>query len=192
MNKFLKLVAIILLPLLYFVKGNAQNNNGLLFEITGNGIKSPSYIMGTVTLANKNKFLIDESVLKYIDKCDLVATEFDMVNGIPNLVDSIGLNEYTSQVFTRLNYLQTNDIYLPTFGPGDNASQMLFALFKIGGSSLKQMEGQYLTRLGLSSDAYKTIWPNYHVMQYAIKSKKQYIGLQSIDSVFCIILAMRY
>ncbi len=183
MNKFLKLVAIILLPLLSFINGLAQNNNGLLFEITGNGIKSPSYIMGTVTLANKNKFLIDESILKYIDKCDLVATEFDMLNGIPDLVDSIGLDEYTSQVFTRLNYLQTNGVYLPTFGPGDNASQMLFALFKTGGSSLKQMEGQYLSRLGLSSDAYKTIWPNYHVMQYAIKSKKPYIGLQSIDSI---------
>lgn len=182
MNKFLKLITIVL-PLLSFVNSKAQNNNGLLFEISGNGIKSPSYIMGTISLTNKNKYLIDESILKYIDKCDLVATEFDMLNGVPNLADSIGLQEYTSQVFIRLNYLQSNGIYLPTFGPGDDASQMLFALFKTGGSTLKQMESQYATRLGVSSDAYKTIWPNYHVMQYAIKSKKPYIGLQSIDSM---------
>ena len=51
--------------------------NSLLWEISGNGLKKPSYIYGTMHVSNKLAFRLGEPFYKAISECDIVATELN-------------------------------------------------------------------------------------------------------------------
>jgi uncharacterized protein YbaP (TraB family) len=180
-----KPLRIVLLTIIFlsFFKTNAQNNNGLLFEISGNGLKKPSYIFGSLPMANKYKYTIDDNLLKYIDACEMVTTEIDFVKGIRELADSNGIRDYCFHFLSSLYNGYYNGVYIPNFSTNDNAETSLFSMINTGSSTLMDFEKQYASRVGVNSDANKMIWPNYKVMQYAIRKNKSYSGLQPIDSM---------
>lgn len=70
--KFLR-PTILLSLLLYCTGGNAQNS--ILWEISGNGITSPSYLMGTLKFIGKNEFTIPEEIKADLAKCKIFAIE---------------------------------------------------------------------------------------------------------------------
>src|ERR1700712_5144663 len=58
---------------------SAQKNNSsypsLLWEITGNGMKKPSYLFGTMHISNKMVFHLSDSFYNAIRAVDVVALE---------------------------------------------------------------------------------------------------------------------
>lgn len=59
---------------------NAQNKNkypSLLWEITGNGLRQPSYLFGTMHISNKMVFNLNDSFYAAIKSVDAVAIELD-------------------------------------------------------------------------------------------------------------------
>lgn len=52
--------------------------NALLWEITGKGIKKPSYIFGTIHMISEKDFLLSEEAKKAIEKSDKMVMEIDM------------------------------------------------------------------------------------------------------------------
>ena len=164
-------------------KIKAQNNNGLLFEISGNGLNKPSYIFGSLPLANKYKYAIDANLLKYIDATEQVVTEVDFVKGIRDLADSNGARDYCYNFLANFYNETYNDVYIPNLRTNNNAEASLFSAINTGSSSILAAEQQFASRLGMNSDAYKTQWPSYKVMQYAVRKNKNYAGLQPIDSL---------
>ncbi|MBL7826582.1 MAG: TraB/GumN family protein [Saprospiraceae bacterium] len=50
----------------------------LVWKISGNGLKSPSYLYGTIHLIPKKEYEMPETVRKALDQCKQVAFEIDM------------------------------------------------------------------------------------------------------------------
>ncbi|MEJ8801072.1 TraB/GumN family protein [Pontibacter sp. H249] len=67
----------LLLPPLVSV-GNNGTPRALLWEISGNGLKSPSYMFGTIHALCPEQFSIPEPVQKKLEQCDQLSLEVDM------------------------------------------------------------------------------------------------------------------
>ncbi len=68
--------------LLFAIDGTAQKKNpakypSLLWEITGNGLKKPSYLFGTMHVSNKMVFHLSDSFYQAIKSVDAVALELN-------------------------------------------------------------------------------------------------------------------
>jgi|GEM_PF-2263082 len=57
------------------LSAQSKSKNELLWEISGNGLESPSYLFGTMHLSDSRVFEVGDSVLLAIDACDKFALE---------------------------------------------------------------------------------------------------------------------
>lgn len=57
---------------------HAQPRTSLLWKISGNGLKHPSYIYGTIHSYDKRAFTFDKLVSSYIKKCDVFGMEIKL------------------------------------------------------------------------------------------------------------------
>lgn len=57
---------------------NNENYNALLWRITGNGLTKPSYVFGTIHIADKRVFHFTDSLYKSLEQSEGFATELDM------------------------------------------------------------------------------------------------------------------
>jgi len=73
-----KKLLLITLLIAFGIQGNAQQENSLLWEISGNGIASKSYIFGTIHMIKKQDFFITPAMISSLDKCQYFVTEIDM------------------------------------------------------------------------------------------------------------------
>ncbi|HFA50294.1 MAG TPA: TraB/GumN family protein [Bacteroidetes bacterium] len=55
-----------------------KNENSLLWEITGNGLQSPSWLYGTIHLIGKDDFFLTDSTRAFIDRAKMVTFEINM------------------------------------------------------------------------------------------------------------------
>jgi uncharacterized protein len=58
----------------------AANNNTLLWEISGKGLKKPSYLFGTMHLLCKEDARMSPGLQQALERCDTVYMELDMEN----------------------------------------------------------------------------------------------------------------
>jgi hypothetical protein len=56
----------------------SKYKNSLLYKITGNGLKKPSYVLGTMHAICANDFVLGEKVLKALGKCSFYFMEVDL------------------------------------------------------------------------------------------------------------------
>src|SRR5262245_45784864 len=56
----------------------AQQANSLLWEISGNGLQSSSYLFGSIHLTDERVFNLPDSVLPKMKQCDAVLCELDL------------------------------------------------------------------------------------------------------------------
>jgi hypothetical protein len=56
----------------------AENDNSILYEISGNGLKTPSYLYGTIHIQRKEVFDFDTLVMQLYDTCQAYAMEVAM------------------------------------------------------------------------------------------------------------------
>ena len=79
-----KSVSSLLLLLLFAVfschgqKKLENSEHSLFWEISGNGLQKPSYLYGTIHIADKRVFEFDKSVLKALNSCEVVTGEIIM------------------------------------------------------------------------------------------------------------------
>ncbi|WP_276168512.1 TraB/GumN family protein [Zobellia alginiliquefaciens] len=57
--------------------GQAQEENSLLWEISGNGLEKTSYLYGTMHVSKKIAFRLDDVFFDALDKSDMIALESD-------------------------------------------------------------------------------------------------------------------
>ncbi|MBN2892138.1 MAG: TraB/GumN family protein [Bacteroidales bacterium] len=80
MNKFFTLFFIVLLT--FSVNAQNENENSLLWEISGNNLEQPSYIYGTIHLIPKDDFFFYDLWLEKFKTCDVLVLETDIEIGI--------------------------------------------------------------------------------------------------------------
>lgn len=74
MKNLVQLLTIITL-IIHSLTTNAQS---LLWEISGNGLKKPSYIYGTIHLICPNELVISDALIQAFDRTDQLVLELDM------------------------------------------------------------------------------------------------------------------
>jgi uncharacterized protein YbaP (TraB family) len=76
--------------LIFICHSGKSQNNSLLWEITGNGLKSPSYLFGTMHVKDKRAFRFHDSLLIKLKSCQTFAGEI--------VLDKDAAKEVTSDV----------------------------------------------------------------------------------------------
>ena len=79
MKNFLKSVSLIGL-LFSGLTSNAQNDNSLLWKISGNGLEKPSYVFGTIHMICENDYIMTPVIEKTIQSVDAYYAELDFSN----------------------------------------------------------------------------------------------------------------
>ncbi len=89
----------------------SKNKNTLLWEISGRGIKSPSYFFGTMHVRDKRAFRGIDFLTDCIDSCDSFAAEFNLqdadyhkLNSAAKIPDNKSLNDFLNpRVYAKLD-----------------------------------------------------------------------------------------
>jgi hypothetical protein len=88
--------------------GQREKNNGLLWEISGNGSKQPSYLFGTIHMICKEKFHLPEIVKQKFSASKQVYLEVDMddprFQGILMQQMQLPSNELLKNKFSKNDY----------------------------------------------------------------------------------------
>lgn len=79
MKNFLKSVSLIGL-LFSGLTSNAQNDNSLLWKISGNGLEKPSYVFGTIHMICEDDYIMTPVIEKTIQSVDAYYAELDFSN----------------------------------------------------------------------------------------------------------------
>jgi uncharacterized protein YbaP (TraB family) len=61
-----------------FAQAPNANENSLLWKITGNGIKAPAYLYGTIHIIPRKDFFLTDSTVAALNQADNVAFEFNL------------------------------------------------------------------------------------------------------------------
>jgi uncharacterized protein YbaP (TraB family) len=105
-------------------KSDTPKYNSLLWEITGNGLKKPSFLFGTMHVSSKLAFHLSDSFYHALKSVDAVALEINPEQWQPQMVRLNALNEnYTNYVQASGNdYLTENSFRITKYDDNLKAS----------------------------------------------------------------------
>src|SRR5258708_20332526 len=86
----------------------SQNNNTLLWKISGNGLQKPSYLYGTIHLLCADDAVLSVNMKKAISNCDEVYFEVDLDNMLGML---LAMNKMKMKGDTTLHDLLRDNDY---------------------------------------------------------------------------------
>lgn len=162
--------------------GHAQEKlyQGLLWEISGNGLESPSYLYGTMHVSNKLAFNVSDSFYLCLAKVDAVALESSPANWMEDYRDmgsfsssgSGGYGSFYKKAF-RINDLK-NDIAYQLMGNKNRLMNQILYRYSSGGQDYQ--ENTFL---------------DMFIFQAGAKNNKPIYSLETLDEVIDLsILAM--
>ncbi|HET7118735.1 MAG TPA: TraB/GumN family protein [Hanamia sp.] len=79
--------------------------NSLLYKISGNGLKKPSYLLGTMHIICAKDFYLHEKALRALDKCSIYYMEVDLgsaqqlqvmeqqASGVPDIYEGLSVSQ---------------------------------------------------------------------------------------------------
>jgi len=175
MNKTHKLCLALLLFLSAF-SINAQNKQkGLLWQISGNGLKKPSYVYGTMHVSQKIAFHLGDSFYIALSKSDVVALEQDLDSVIHRwITESESDNpEDAAKVYPRDAYDFLN-LYRFTL----NSYNKALLQKKL---SAQVREVNYLLTRGDQDDFEENAWLDLYIYQIAKKLGKGFTGVEGFE-----------
>jgi uncharacterized protein YbaP (TraB family) len=111
---------ILFLPIIGFAQ--AHKYQGLLWQISGNGLSKPSYLYGTMHVSNKLAFRLSDSFYTAIQTVDEVGLESNPATWMDQLLSTGMISSYIEQNESENNY--SGDFYreafkYPSYSPAD-------------------------------------------------------------------------
>jgi len=179
-NQTIKLV--VLLVFGFVLLFNSTLNAQLLWEISGNGLKKKSYLYGTLHVAPKKEFYLNNNVPRVMKECDVLAIETiikfkDVINLAPMMTLDNGrtIRDYMSvEDFNRLR-----DYCLNTLKMKENRFNRYLRLKPLFISS-----DLLIGQLGKTKSVEKEL------EKMAKKNKMSLVGLESVEYQFEVISKM--
>jgi len=157
--------------------------NSLLWKITGNGVKSPSYIYGTIHIKDARVFNFSDSVLIALKSCSSFGMEVEMTEEnkqkiAENLKLPTGVS--LSTIFSNDEYEQLADLLKQQTGydiETFNNMSPLILISLINSSIFKNEMNQTLDE---------------HLYQRALENRKRTFGLESVEEQIALIDKISY
>lgn len=169
-NKLIVLIAVLFQFSQTFAQ---QNQKGLLWEISGNGLSQPSYIFGTIHLICPDKFFVPEGTEEKLKTAQQIFLEIDMddpqmiMKTQKLLMSSDGkklkdiMKESDYKVFSEY-FKKISGMDVAMFGPAKPMVYMSFTLMKSAGCPMPKSYEEYFVK-------------------EAKNAKKEVLGLETIE-----------
>ncbi|HMK25356.1 MAG TPA: TraB/GumN family protein, partial [Chitinophagaceae bacterium] len=107
MKRFSAVLLVSLLTISAYAQ-HTDENNTLLWKISGNGLEKPSYLFGTIHMLCADDAVLSDNMKKAISSCDQVYFEVDMDN-LFEMIGAIGKMKMNGD--TTLQDLLSKDDY---------------------------------------------------------------------------------
>lgn len=111
----MKKVVFVLVCFLSLTSLNAQEYQGLLWKITGNGLKSPSYLYGTMHVSNRVAFHLSDSFFDAIESVDVVSLEINPETWMKKMATDPYVAKRMGDVFNAPISYQNESLYTSIF-----------------------------------------------------------------------------
>ena len=171
-------VLLAMTSLLTFLIGQpsfAHPKSSLLWEISGNGLKRPSYLYGTVHSFDERAFRFAKFAESKIIQCDAFGMEINLDN--LGDVDIFGMMKYvTMPGDTTLDMLMTPDQYAKLDKFVSDSMHIALAMFK----TIKPMFLMGMQE-GMSMSQDSSDFLDEYLMKKAQSKKKEIIGIETIE-----------
>jgi uncharacterized protein YbaP (TraB family) len=151
---------------------NAQPKTSLLWKISGNGLKTPSYIYGTIHSFDKRAFTFDKLVTPYIKKCDAFGMEIKLDEVNPFSL----LGQLTMPGDTTLKMLVADSDYKKFESLVRDSFHIELAMF----SQIKPMFLMGLMETNEVASDYDDFLDEY-LMKKAKSAGKECIGIETVE-----------
>ena len=150
-----------------------ENNNTLLWKISGNGLEKPSYLFGTIHMLCKEDAYLSQNLLSAIKNADRVYLELDMDNllEIMGAVSKMKMNDDTT-----LADLLTQEEYQAVKTYFDNKSSLL--PFSVIETYKPLLAAALLMESGMTCD--ENVAMEQLIMEEAKKRGKRIEGLETM------------
>jgi uncharacterized protein YbaP (TraB family) len=145
---------------------------GLLWEISGNGLKSSSYLYGTMHVSSKLAFNVSDSFYVCLDKTDGVALESS---------PATWMEEYRDMgAFNPRNYAYGKDFYSQAFNLTAPKNDVIYNLLENKNGLMNQI--LYRFRPG-NEDYQENTFLDMFIFQAGAKNNKPIFSLETMDEV---------
>lgn len=175
MHIFLKPILLLFILFLAGTDLHAQSDKrqkGLLWQITGNGLKKPSYVYGTMHVSQKIAFHLGDSFYIALSKSDVVALEQDLDSVIHRWITESGKEE-NGKVNPRNKF-----DFLTLFGFTLTSYNKTLIQRKL---SAEVSEVNYLLTRGEQDDFEEDAWLDLYIYQLAKKLGKACTGVEGYE-----------
>ena len=163
------------LAIFFLVSLSAHAQSGLLYEISGKGLKKPSYLFGTIHLICPADFYLPDSLKQKVRQCEQLVLEldFDDPNFMAEMQKNIMLPEGQHlKQFMRPGAYDTLDKWMT-----DNFQVGIDPMGKMRPIGLMSM--LFLKFLNCTPESYET-----RLSQLAAETKKPVVGLETAQEQF--------
>lgn len=177
MNLFAKMIVAVFAVITITTPAQSQARinkkyQGLLWEISGNGLKSKSYLYGTMHVSNKVAFHLSDSFFVALSKCDMVALELDFNEWMD---DFVVMSKAEEEMFFTDGTSRPTSFYKYAFEAGMFSNNDLKLLLK----STPRIINQMLYRnSSAKSDFEEDNYLDIFIYQAGKKQRKTVIGLE--------------
>ena len=149
-----------------------KTDHSLLWEISGNGLESPSYLYGTMHVSNKIAFHLGDSFYIALDQAEKVCLESDPSEWIEHMYGSKSKKQHNYKSNNYKNFYENIVDITPPL-----KKSMEYALRKN-----HALENGFLYRGSSYNDEYEeNTYLDLFIFQYAKKNKKEVIELEDYD-----------
>lgn len=172
MNKLKSVFAVLLLAL-GFESTNAQNF--ILWEISGNGLKSPSYLLGTLKFTGEKEFYLPKQVTERIKKSDLFAIEDQVDHHAQHELNKalhFPKGQSLATQLTPQDYKLVHEFFQKEFGVTKSLFESKYVTIKPLALSI------LMTRLSLGE---KVRFYDMELLKFANKNNLETFSLEPID-----------
>jgi len=154
---------------------STSKQKGLLWQITGNGLKKPSYVYGTMHVSQKIAFHLGDSFYIALSKSDVVALEQDLDSVIHRWISENDFDnpDEALKVLRRNNY-EFLSLYSFTLNSYDK--ELLARKL-----SAEVREVNYLLKRGEQDDFEEDAWLDLYIYQIAKKLGKGFTGVEGYE-----------
>lgn len=148
---------------------------GLLWQITGNGLKKPSYVYGTMHVSQKIAFHLGDSFYIALSKSDIVALEQDLDSVIHRWITE---SEYDNPEDAQKVYPRSFNSFINLYDFTLSSYNKELIERKL---SAEVREVNYLLKRGDQDDFEEDAWLDLYIYQIAKKLGKGFTGVEGYE-----------
>lgn len=152
---------------------SAKDNNSLVWEISGNGLQKPSYLMGTIHIICKEDYFWNDAMQKALNNSDKICMEMDMDDPSLQMKVSQGLllpegqslkDFFSAEEYKKVSDYAQDSLHLPIMMLNKMKPIMMLSLMSVKANTCANTESYEM-----------------NIMSKAEKKHKEIIGLETAE-----------